>query len=155
MGGKFKAIGGTPFITGAVPAGLGMQFYGDGQGHVRGEIAMDVSKQGPPGYVHGGALAALLDEAMGAAAWNQGYRAVAVNLHFDLWVAVPLQKPVTVTGEVQRVEGRKVFCSGSIILPDGTLAVTAAGIFVMSPGGLDLGDGQNPFLPLKSEASSD
>lgn len=145
---EFKAIGGTDFITDPAPVGMGMRFYGDGRGHVRGEIAIHTSKQGPPGYTHGGALIALLDEAMGAAAWNQGYRVVAVNLQFNLWLAVPLQTLVTVMGEVMRVEGRKVFCAGRILLPDETIAVAAEGLFVMAPNGLDLGQDVNPFAPL-------
>lgn len=145
---EFKPIGGTDFITDPAPVGMGMRFYADGQGHVRGEIAIDPSKQGPPGFTHGGALIALLDEAMGAAAWNQGYRVVAVNLQFNLWVAVPLQIPVTVMGEVVRIEGRKVFCAGRIRLPDETVAVAAEGLFVMAPSGLDLGMDHNPFAPL-------
>ena len=36
--------------------------------------------EGPPGHAHGGSMAAVLDEAMGAAAWMEGHLVVAVRL---------------------------------------------------------------------------
>lgn len=130
---EFKPIGGTEFITSPPPGGMGMKFYANGAGNVRGVIAIDRSKQGPPGHAHGGSLIALLDEAMGAAAWNAGHQAVAANLQFNLRASVPLETDVSVYGEVVRVEGRKVFCTASVILPDGSVAVEAEGIFVNTP----------------------
>jgi len=128
---EFKPIGGTPFITDEPPGGMGLRLFGDNTGHVHGKLAIDASKQGPPGYAHGGSLTALLDETMGAAAWSLGYRCVAANLQFNLRQSVPLGVEVTVTGEVARVDGRKVFTTGQIVLGDGTIAVEAEGLFII------------------------
>ena len=36
--------------------------------------------EGPPGFVHGGCSAAILDSAMGMVAWTGGHRSVTANL---------------------------------------------------------------------------
>jgi acyl-coenzyme A thioesterase PaaI-like protein len=128
---EFKAIGGTPFMTSEPPGGMGLHLFSDQSGHIRGTLAIDISKQGPPGYAHGGSLIALLDETMGAAAWSLGYRCVAANLQFNLRQSVPLGMEVTVTAEVAHVEGRKVFTVGQILLPEGAVAVEAQGLFII------------------------
>lgn len=139
-----KAIGGTDFITAPEPQGFGMRFYADGEGNVSGKITLRQDKQGPPGHAHGGALIALLDEAMGAAAWNMGYRVVAVNLNFNLKRAVPLHTEITIRGKVESREDRKVFTSGQVILPDGTVAVDCTGLFLEAPA--YVGGDFNPFV---------
>ncbi len=102
-------------------------------GRVRATVMIGASLQGPPGYAHGGALASLLDEAMGAASWFAGNRTVSVHLDFDYKRPIALDAAVQVFGQVDRREGRKVFTSGSILLADGSLAVSASGIFVDAP----------------------
>jgi uncharacterized protein (TIGR00369 family) len=112
---------------------LGAQFYAEVDGSVAASVLIDARQEGPPGYAHGGALAALLDEAMGAAVWYSGVRVAAVHLTFDYKRAVPLGVQARITGHIRRREGRKVFTDGAILLPDGAVAVTASGIFVDAP----------------------
>jgi acyl-coenzyme A thioesterase PaaI-like protein len=139
-----EPIGGTEFITAPEPEGFGMRFYTDGDGTVSGKITLKADKQGPPGHAHGGALIALLDEAMGAAAWSVGYRVVAVNLNFNLKRAVPLNTEITIRGKVESKEDRKVFTSGQVILADGTIAVDCTGLFLEAPA--YVGGDYNPFV---------
>ncbi len=98
---------------------MGAQFYTQDDGSVAAQVVIDERHEGPPGYAHGGALAAMLDEAMGAAVWFSGTRVAAVHLGFDYRRAVPLGVEVHVSGWVEHREGRKVFTSGVIRLPDG------------------------------------
>ncbi len=137
-----QRIAGSRFAYGQVPAGFGLQLFLDEEGKVTGTVIVDTSKEGPPGHVHGGALASLVDEAMGAACWQNGYRVVAVNLNVSYRRAVPLQTEVTVTGKVERKDGRKLHTSGQIILPDGLVAVDVTGVFVEAPQFFGTG---NPF----------
>ncbi len=133
-------IGGSTFVFGETPGGFGAELFLDEQGVVSGEVTIDTSKQGPPGHAHGGSLATLIDEAMGAACWQNGYRVLAVNLNFNYRRPVPLGVTVTITGKVERQDGRKIHTSGAVILPDGTVAVEGTGIFVEAPqyfGGKD------------------
>lgn len=144
-----KPIGGTDFITKAPPDGFGMRFHVHENGVVSGKITIRIDKQGPPGHVHGGALIALLDEAMGAAAWYAGHQAVAVHLSFDLKAAIPLDVEITVWGEIQSKDGRKIWTISRIILPDGRVAVDGRGLFLETPQLFeDMGDNY-PFKPLE------
>lgn len=144
-----KPIGGTDFITKAPPDGFGMRFHVHDDGAISGKIIIRKDKQGPPGHVHGGALIALLDEAMGAAAWYAGHQAVAVHLSFDLKAAVPLDVEITVWGEIQSKDGRKIWTTSRIILPDGRVAVDGRGLFLETPQLFeDLGD-NSPFKLLE------
>ena len=118
-------------MTSAPPGGMGLHLYADQSGHVRGSLVIDNSKQGPPGYAHGGSLTALLDETMGAAAWSMGFRCVAAKLQFDLLRGVPLGVEVTVAAHVTEVDGRKVYTAGQILLADGLIAVEAKGLFIV------------------------
>ena len=112
---------------------LGAQFHLLDDGRVTASFLVGEALQGPPGYAHGGSLAALLDEAMGAASWFAGNRTVSVHLGFDYKRPVPLGAQIQVSGQVDRREGHKVFTSGVIILSDGTAAVSAEGISVDAP----------------------
>lgn len=141
-----RRIGGSTYIFGPKPGGFDAKYYADSQGNVHGTIWIDAAKEGPPGHAHGGSLATLIDEAMGASAWNHGYRVVAANLNFDYRKPVPLDTEIHVYGTVERKEGRKVFTRGHITLPDGTVAVEGTGIFVEAPQYFG-SEGYNPFLP--------
>lgn len=125
-------VQGSAFVGGEPPSGLGARFHFV-EGVARLEYVIGATLEGPPGHAHGGALAALLDEAMGAAAWLGGYRVLAVHLSFDYRRPVAVGATVQVTGEVERSEGRKVFTRGAITLADGALAVEAHGVFVEAP----------------------
>lgn len=66
--------------------------------------------EGPPGSAHGGSVAAVLDEALGAAAWASGFTVLVARLIVDMREMVPLGTDATIRAAVERVDGRKVFC---------------------------------------------
>lgn len=86
--------------------------------------------QGPPGHVHGGAQAALLDETMGFAAWMAGYRVVAAHIEVDFRAMVPLEAAGTVEAKVARVSGRKIEVQARLELDNGTVAAESNGLFI-------------------------
>lgn len=139
-------VSGSTFMYGPKPGGFQAELFADEHGNVTGTAIIDAAKEGPPGHAHGGSLATLIDEAMGAAAWRRGHRVLAVNLNMNYRRPVPLDVEVRVTGQVIRAEGRKVFTSGTITLPDGSVAVEGTGIFVEAPQYF-AGTGTNPFFP--------
>jgi acyl-coenzyme A thioesterase PaaI-like protein len=59
-------------------------------------------------------VAAVLDEALGLAAWAAGYPIVVGNLNVSFRTMLPLQKVVTVESRVVSAEGRKVMVHGRI-----------------------------------------
>lgn len=65
--------------------------------------------EGPPGHAHGGATAAVMDEAMGSSAWLAGYPVVAAHIEVDFRALLPLGTDAYLEAWVDRVEGRKVF----------------------------------------------
>jgi len=127
---------GPCFVCGTEnPNSLGMRWYVSKEGDINGKIILTESQQGPPNFAHGGASAALVDEAMGAAVWRAGNTVVAVNLNVDYLKPVPLHQEIEVTGRVAQVEedGKVVRASGEIRLPDGEIAVSASGTYVNAP----------------------
>ncbi len=71
--------------------------------------------QGPPGRVHGGWVATLLDHLMGCAAASAGPRfSFTRTLTVDFDAGVPLFEELTITGQVEGVEGRKIWMTGDI-----------------------------------------
>jgi uncharacterized protein (TIGR00369 family) len=112
------------------PHGIGAQWYLRDDGTLYTEIKLTEHQQGPPGYAHGGASAALLDEAMGLCVWGAGYQVVAANLNVDFLKPVPLGVELKITARVNGQEGRVVQTTGEIVLPDGEVAVEGKGIFV-------------------------
>jgi acyl-coenzyme A thioesterase PaaI-like protein len=89
-----------------------------------------LTEQGPPGHAHGGALAAILDEIMGTAAWQAGHMVMAANLNIDFRYPVPLGVPLQVTSIVTGQDGRKISARADIRLPDGQIATVGKGLFV-------------------------
>lgn len=86
--------------------------------------------EGPPGHAHGGSIAAVLDEAMGAAAWTEGHIVVAVRLDTSFQRMLPLGTDATLEAWVDRVEGRKVWTRGRLLDAGGEPFATAEALFV-------------------------
>lgn len=112
---------------------MGITWYLTEDGLIVAEIAFTLAQQGPPGHAHGGASAAVLDEAMGAAVWRAGHSVAAVNLEINYKKPVPLGQKVSIQARVSEVHPRKIFATGEIRLADGTVAVTGRGIYVPAP----------------------
>lgn len=70
--------------------------------------------EGPPGHAHGGSIAAVLDEAMGIAAWIAGHPVVAASLTVQFRKGLPLGTDATVETRVRRSEGRKVYMQATL-----------------------------------------
>jgi uncharacterized protein (TIGR00369 family) len=125
---------GSCFVCGTRnPHGIGVRWERDEQGTITTEVVFNEAHQGPPGFVHGGASAAVLDEAMGSAVWSMGYRVVAANLEINYLKPVPLGQKVFVEARVAEQDGRKVSASSEIRFADGTVAVNGRGLFIDAP----------------------
>lgn len=86
--------------------------------------------EGPPGHVHGGIIATILDEAMGKVNRRKGVVALTRHMSIDYLQPVPLATKLRALGRPVKVEGRKHFHAGEIRALDGTLLARAEGIFV-------------------------
>ncbi|HXB62163.1 MAG TPA: PaaI family thioesterase [Acidobacteriaceae bacterium] len=87
--------------------------------------------EGPPGHIHGGIIATLLDEAMGKV--NKIHNVVAMTRHIeiDYLRPSPLSQLLTVTGRFLRRDGRKMFMESEIHDAAGKLLVRGKGLFIV------------------------
>lgn len=115
------------------PRGMGLVWYERERGRVHSEFTLSRDYQGPPGHVHGGASAAVLDEGMGKAVWRAGHQVLAANLNVDYRKPLPLGAPLRCEAWVERVEGRKVYARSVITLPGDVIAVESTGLYVSVP----------------------
>ncbi len=83
---------------------------------------------GPPGFVHGGLVSFVLDEAMGSCVWLRGYPSVAANLNFDFAEMTPLQKDCLVEARIVKVEPNKLLVESTLSL-EGITLVKGRGVF--------------------------
>lgn len=87
--------------------------------------------QGPPGHVHGGAMAAVLDEAMGGACWMNGHRTVAAKISVSFIAMLKLETETTVESRVERIDGRKVYVRARLFGAGATPIAEADGLFIV------------------------
>jgi uncharacterized protein (TIGR00369 family) len=116
------------------PQGLHLVFYTD-ETLPRSPIAtadfqLDRMHEGPPGYVHGGIVATLLDEAMSKLNRSLDVLAVTRRLEVDYLRPVPLHQKLKLVGRHSHREGRKLFHHAEILAPDGTSLAKAMGVFI-------------------------
>ena len=97
------------------------------------EFTLNEAQQGPPGHAHGGASAAILDEAMGLVVWAAGLKVAAVNLEINYHKPLPLHQPLTLEARIAEKDERKIFSAGEICLTEGTGAVRGRGIYGVAP----------------------
>jgi uncharacterized protein (TIGR00369 family) len=115
------------------PHSIGLTWYVDDDGVMTSEFTLNRSQQGPPEHAHGGASAAILDEAMGLVVWAAGHKVAAVNLEINYHKPLPLNQPLTLEARITQIDERKIFSSGEIKLPNLTIAVSGRGIYVVAP----------------------
>ena len=116
--------------------GLQLAFYETAAGEVAAEYAVPERYQGFPGVVHGGLVAAMLDEAAGRAAMtgDEGRFMVTARLEVSYRQPVPVGAPLLLTGALLRRRGRLATANAELILPDGTLAANAEVLLADLPG---------------------
>lgn len=87
--------------------------------------------QGPPGHVHGGAMAAVLDEAMGGACWMNGHRTVAAKISVSFLQMLPLETETIVEAWIESTDGRKIYLRAKMLGASGQPIAQADGLFIV------------------------
>lgn len=82
------------------PHSIGLTWYVDDDGIMTSEFTLNEAQQGPPRHAHGGASAAILDEAMGLVVWAAGHKVAAVNLEINYHKPLPLNQPLTLEARI-------------------------------------------------------
>jgi uncharacterized protein (TIGR00369 family) len=114
------------------PHSIGITWFIE-DGVMTSEFTLNEAQQGPPSHAHGGASAAILDEAMGLVVWAAGHKVAAVNLEIKYHKPLPLHQPLTLEAKISRIDGRKISSVGEIRLADSTVAVSGSGVYVAAP----------------------
>ena len=91
--------------------------------------------EGPPGYLHGGIIATLLDEAMSKSVRARGLKAVTGRMEIYYRRPVRSASPIRMEGRLLRSEGRKHWTEARILDARGHMLAEAKGIFIEIGGG--------------------
>lgn len=119
------------------PIGLHLTFYNDRQnGQVRAEITLPESYESYPGVVHGGIVAAILDEVAGRAVLLQTsdeHLMATLRLTVRYRRPTPIGLPLTAVGWVERLSDVGARVAGEIRLPDGTVTAECEALLANVP----------------------
>ncbi|HTC65180.1 MAG TPA: PaaI family thioesterase [Candidatus Saccharimonadales bacterium] len=117
---------------GANARGMKLAFeQDDDRQRIVGRFRLGEEYQGGSGYLHGGIIALLLDEAMGKAARFHSEHAVTAELRVEYKRPIPTDSEIIVEGFVTRREGRQLYHEGEIRDVDGKLLARGEGRFVI------------------------
>jgi uncharacterized protein (TIGR00369 family) len=112
------------------PIGLHLRFMLAEDGTVVCDHTVPDTFEGPPGYVHGGMIATLLDETMSKAVRAHGLVAMTRHMSVDYLRPVPSAAPIRMEGMLVRSEGRKHWVEARIRDASDTVLAHAKGLFV-------------------------
>jgi len=124
------------------PAGLHIQYHlergddvegdtADPPGHrVVAEWVADERHMGFPGMVHGGLVAAILDDAMGRCAALRHRWVVTGRIDIRYRAAAPIGIPIRIEGWITRYLRRLVSARARMLLDGGAVVATAAGTYL-------------------------
>ncbi|XP_049736460.1 acyl-coenzyme A thioesterase THEM4 isoform X2 [Elephas maximus indicus] len=114
---KEELISQARVFTRSFEDGLGFEyvmFYNDDEKRVVCICQGGLYLQGPPGFLHGGALATLIDITLGTNAMVAGGPVMTANLDISFKRPVPLCSVVVINSQLDKVEGRKFFVSCNV-----------------------------------------
>jgi uncharacterized protein (TIGR00369 family) len=133
--GKRPALAGLPLLEddgycfvcgGDNPQGLRLAWQTDGR-QATAQFTPQRVHQGWRGVVHGGLLAALLDEAMTRLVWQRAGAAVTAEMTVRYLAPARTGEPLVIRGEVLDESKRLVLARAEITGPNGTVVARAEG----------------------------
>lgn len=114
------------------PGSMGLSLHADG-GRVKGLVTLDRRHEGAPGFAHGGAVATVLDDALGSLLMLIEVPAVTARLEVDYRAPAFLGREFRVEAWLESREGRKLWLGGAISDAGESIA-DASGLFVQVDG---------------------
>jgi len=118
----------SPFIGRANPVAppLLVEF---GRESVECAVTLGTLYEGPPGKVHGGYIAGMFDELLGAAQTYSGQAGMTGRLTIHYRRPTPLGVELQLRAWVESVNGRKIVCKGTLHAGE-ALGAEAEGLFI-------------------------
>jgi len=118
----------SPLIGLSNPISPPLTLWTEGE-RVVGKGVFGTAFEGPPGCIHGGFVAAAFDEVLGFAQSLTGNPGMTGTLTVRYRRPTPLRTELRFDAGVDRVEGRKIFATGTITA-DGEVTAEAEGLFL-------------------------
>jgi acyl-coenzyme A thioesterase PaaI-like protein len=110
------------------PTAPPLTILADPRGGVYADFHLGAAYEGPPGHVHGGVAALILDHVLGEAASSADKPRLTGTITMRYLRTTPLGD-LHVRAAIVRTEGVKTFASGYLADPDG-VTVEAEGVFI-------------------------
>ncbi|UOZ07093.1 PaaI family thioesterase [Amycolatopsis sp. WQ 127309] len=107
-----------------------------GPDSVRAELLLGPAHEGPPGRVHGGWVAAVLDHVLGRATAAAGFPGMTASLTVDYHQGTPYGVPLTAEGRFTSRDGRKLHATGELRAGEVVCATATALLVQFRPGHL-------------------
>jgi uncharacterized protein (TIGR00369 family) len=115
---------------GANERGMRLAFEQDDAARcIRGTFRLGAEYAGGAGFLHGGIIATLLDEAMGKVNRFRGVRAVTAELNVEYLRPVPVEQEIVVEAREIETKGRNLFHVGEIRNVKGDVLARGRGRF--------------------------
>jgi acyl-coenzyme A thioesterase PaaI-like protein len=111
------------------PVAPPLVIHDEADGAVHTDFVLGAAYEGPPGMVHGGVCALILDHVLGATAHLPNKPAYTGTLTLRYLRGTPLGEPLSAQAHVERIDGAKTFAVGHIADADG-VTVQAEGVFI-------------------------
>lgn len=99
--------------------------------HLHACVWFGPGSEGPPESVHGGAIAAVLDEAMGAVCWMNGHPVVGARITINYVHLTPVGFAGRVESWIETIERRKVFLKSRLTDDAGKVYAEGDALFIM------------------------
>jgi acyl-coenzyme A thioesterase PaaI-like protein len=112
------------------PVAPPLEIHKDGRGRATSSFHLGAVYEGPPGCVHGGVLALMLDQVLGESAADGGSPGMTGTLTLRYLRPTPLGD-CSAEAWIDRVEGVKTIVRGEFRRADGKPTVEVEGIFIL------------------------
>ncbi|WP_433606801.1 PaaI family thioesterase [Prescottella agglutinans] len=111
-------------------------FERNGSAGVRGRGMFRMFHRGGNGAAHGGTIGLLFDDLLGMIVHEAGHPIARTGyLHVNYRKVTPIETELVIEGRVDRVEGRKIFCTAELRDEDGTVLADCEALMVqLLPG---------------------
>lgn len=119
----------NPVAGPANPLSPPMLVHVSDDGEIASNVTMRPIHEGPPGGVHGGWVASLLDQLLGTANIAYGVGAMTAELTIRYRRPTPIGVPLELRARTESIDGRKVNTTGEIVA-DGKVTAEARGVFI-------------------------